>query len=167
MEKYIISQLLVIVAYCICGIGFLKKEKIQILKFATIFSTLILIQYILLNAYSGIVSSLINIVRNILFSYNIHKNKKNSKIELIILCVASVLVTFSVYKSIYDLFPMLLILISNIAYWNNNIKFLRISNIICSICYIIYAIPIKSFITIICETYLIIMTCIGIFKNRK
>lgn len=164
---YVISQFLVIIAYIYCGLGFLKKEKIDILKYSTLFSIIISIHYLLLNAYTGLIACIINIVQNILFSYNIKKNKKNTKAELILLCVMTIIATIIFYKSIYDFFPMILILISNIAYWKDNTKFLRVSNIICSICYIIYAISIKSFMTILCETYLIINTCIGIFRHEK
>ena len=57
MYIYIISQVLVVIAYILCGIGFLKKEKKQILCFSTLFNIFILIQYVLLNAISGIASS--------------------------------------------------------------------------------------------------------------
>lgn len=167
MNVYIFSQVIVMFAYIICGIGFLKKEKLQILYFSTIFSILILIQYMLLNAYSGILACTINIFRNLLFIFNIKNNKRNSELELILLCSITILCTIFLYKTLFDLIPMILAIVGIFSYWNSNTKILRICNLICSLCYILYAIPFKSLITIICEIYLIVTTSIGIFKHEN
>lgn len=164
MNIYVLSQILVILAYILCGIGFLKKEKIEIMLFSTLFSLLILIQYFLLHAYSGIFVCIINIIRNLILSINIKQNKKNSNIELVLLCLATIIFTCFIYKTPIDLFPIILALVGIFSYWSSSTKVLRLCNIVCSLCYIIYAIPIKSFLTIICEFYLIITTFFGFIK---
>ena len=79
----------------------------------------------------------------------------------------TILFTIVLYKTPLDLIPMLLAIVGIYSYWVINTKILRVCNIICSLCYIIYAIPIKSFVTIICEIYLIISTIIGFIKYEK
>lgn len=164
MKMYIFSQIIVILAYIVLGVGFLKKEKIQILIFSTIFSCLILIQYILLNAYTGILACIINIIRNLLFILNIKRNKENSKAELVVLCTMAILCGIFLYQSLLDICPIVLTVVGIYSYWNKKTKVLRICNIICSLCYMIYAIPINSIVTILCEIYLIVTTIIGIVK---
>jgi len=167
MNEYVLSQILVIFAYIICGLGFLKKEKIQILYYSTIFSILILIQYVLMRAYSGSLACIINILRNCIFILNIKRNKQNNTTELIGLCGITILCTISLYETPLDLVPMLLAIVGIFSYWSCNTKTLRVCNIVCSICYILYAIPLNSFITIVCEIYLIITNTIGIFKFER
>ncbi len=164
MHIYVISQVIVIIAYILCGIGFLKKEKKQILFFSTLFNISILIHYTLLNAVSGITSSILNITRNLIIIHNLKKNKDNSKLILILLCTASVFSMGLFYNSIIDLFPMTISIVGILSYGSESTRVLRICNLTCSLCYIVYAIPLKSFVTIICEIYLIIATLIGLFK---
>lgn len=86
---------------------------------------------------------------------------------MIILCGITILITIILYKSPLDLIPMILALVGIFTYWTSNTKTLRICNIICSLCYIVYAIPIKSYITIVCEIYLASTTIIGLIKYEK
>lgn len=167
METYIFSQILTIIAYIICGIGFLKKEKIHILFYSTLFSILILIQYLLLKAYSGVISCIISIIRNLLFIHHTKRNIQNNKLELLLLCIFTILLTSCIYKSPLDILPMVLALLGIISYWNTNTRLLRIFNILCSICYVLYAIPLKSYVTIVCEMYLIVTSIIGLIKYEK
>lgn len=165
--SYIISQILVIIAYIICGFGFLQKKRIHILIYSSIFNVLMLFQYLILNASMGVIANSINIIRNIIFIYNIKKSKSNSKFILFIFICSTISLTAFFYQTPLDIFPCFIALLGTFSYWISNTKFLRIANIFCSICYIIYAFPIKSYITIIAETYLIITTLIGYIRYEK
>ena len=153
----IIAQVIVLIAYLICGVAFLQKKQYKILIFVSIFNLLMLIQYYLLNATMGIIANAINIFRIIIFIYNSKHNKQNSIYLLIPLCLITISLTICFYSSYLDIFPCLIALIGTFSYWINNTKVLRVCNILCSICYIIYAIPIHSYITIIAEVYFILI----------
>lgn len=164
---YFLSQLLVIIAYIICGIAFLQKSKIKILILVSIFNILILIQYSLLNATMGIIANTINIIRNAIFIINLKLNKPNSKILLIFFFLSTITLTLIFYTTPIDIFPCIIALTGTFSYWINNTKVLRICNVFCSLSYIIYALPLKSYITIIAEAYLIITTIIGYIRHEK
>lgn len=148
------------------GIAFLQKKKIKIMMLSTCFNLIILIQYSLLGGIMGIIANAINVIRNIIFIYNIKHNKKNSRYLLFAFCLTTIILTAIFYSSLIDIFPCILTLVGTYAYWSGNTKTIRICNLICSACYIIYAIPFKSYITIIAETYLIITTIIGYIKHE-
>jgi len=164
---YWLSQLFVVIAYIICGIAFLQKKQFKILILVTIFNLLMLIQFSLLGAIMGAIANGINISRNLLFIYNIKIKKENTKIVLYFFLLITIVLTFVFYSSPIDLFPCILALIGTYAYWSNNTKTVRICNLICSCCYIIYAIPIKSYFTIIAEAYLVLTTIIGYLKHER
>lgn len=166
-DVYLISQILVLIAYIICGIAFLQKKQIKIMVLVSIFNILVLIQYALLGALMGIIANIINIIRNIIFIINLKQNKKNSVYLLIFFSLATIILTIIFYSSYLDIFPCIIALIGTFSYWINNTKFLRLCNLLCSVCYIIYAIPLNSYITIFAETYLIITTIIGYIKHEK
>ena len=148
----------------------MHKTKLKIMILSTCFNVIILVQYFLLGGTMGIIANIINIIRNAVFIYNIKNDKPNSKYLLFAFCALSVILTAIFYSSPIDIFPCILSLVGVYAYWVNNTKTLRLCNVICSICYIAYAIPLKSYVIILAETFLIITTIIGYIKyetNKK
>lgn len=162
--SYILSQVLIIIAYIILGIGLGKKSRKHILVYSSIYNILSASHYILLSGTMGAISNIIGLIRNLSFYYNEKKGRKNSKMLLLIFCFIAIVLTIIFYKTPVDLFPCILSLIGIYSYWNTNTKVTRIGNILISICYIIYSIPIKSYFLIILEGYLVIKTLIGYFK---
>lgn len=160
----VLSQVIVTVAYIVCGIAFLQKEQYRILCFILIFNSLMLFQYYLLNATMGMIANTINIIRNLIFMYNLKHNRENHICLLMCFFVITILLTICFYTSCLDVFPCFIALLSTFSYWVNNTKKLRICNILCSMCYIIYAIPIHSYVTIVAETFLIVTTIIGYIR---
>ena len=162
--SYILSQILVILAYIFLGIGLGKKSRKQILEYSTIYNILTTIHYILLSGIMGAIAGIIGLIRNLLFYYNEKRSIKNSKLILYVFCIISVTLTIVFYKTPVDILPCVLTLIGIYSYWNTNTKVTRIGNILISICYIIYAIPLKSYFSILLEGYLVVKTLIGYYK---
>ena len=162
--KYVLSQIFVVIAFILLGIGFRKEKKIQILTYSCIFQLFLIVSYSLLNGVMGIISCIISLFRNILFMFNEKKNIKNSNIVLIVFVIITIILTIVFYKSLIDIFPCIITLIGIYSFWNKNTKVTRIGNIIVGICSIIYAIPLKSWLLIVCQIYLIISTIIGFIK---
>ena len=76
MWSYITSQILIVIAYIILGIGMSKKKYSQIMTTTIIYSSLMIIQFALLGAIMGLISNSINLIRNIIFKYNDSHGKK-------------------------------------------------------------------------------------------
>lgn len=165
-STYIFSQILVVMAYIILGIGLGKKNRKQILFYGIIYNILIGIHYIFLSAIMGTIASIIGLLRNIIFYYNEQNKKKNSYSLLYVFFITTILITIAFYKTPIDILPCVLTLIGIYSYWNSNTKITRIGNILVSICYIIYSIPIRSYFTTILELYTVIATLIGYFKHE-
>ena len=166
-NNFIISQIIVIVAYGLLGVGFLNKAKLKILKFSIGYNILMMIHYVLLCGTMGIVSSIINTSRSMYFEFNEKKGKENSPISLIFFCGMSIALGIIFYSSPVDIVPCILAVVGSYTYWVANTKKVRVCNLICSVCYIIYAIYLNSWMVIVCELYLIITTIIGLVKYEK
>ena len=163
---YYLSQLIIILAYIILGIGFRKKERIKILKFSSIYQGMMVVSFMLLKGTMGIIASIISLMRNFLFIYNEKKRKSNPSWALVLFCILAVILTIVFYKKPVDIFPLIMTLIGIFSYWCTNTKITRLGNVTISACYIIYAISLRSWFSIICESYLIVNTLIGFFKHE-
>lgn len=97
------------------------------------------------------------------------KSKANPKWILAVFGVIAIVLTIIFYKSPVDILPCVLTLVGIYSYWASSTKVTRVGNIVISMCYIIYAIPFKSWFSIICEGYLIINTIVGYckFESKK
>lgn len=167
MDKYIISQIFVILAYIIAGYALAQKEKIKLLEYISIYNLFMLIQYCFLGGIMGAISAIINIIRNIIIIYNLKKKKKNSWIVFIILAGITIALTIIFYNSIFDIIPLILSLLSLYVFWSSNVEIIRVCNFFISICYIVYSIPLKSYITIVCEAYLIVTILRNMIKRKN
>lgn len=165
--NYWISQIIVVIAYVTIGIGFRKKERLQILLFSSIYQVLMIVHFSLLLGIAGIISGIIALLRNILFIYNEKRDKENPLSVLILFCAISVVLTAIFYKTPADILPCIMTLIGIYSYWRRNTKVTRIGNLFVSVCYIIYDISLYSWFGVICEFYLMVNTIIGYYKHEK
>lgn len=167
--KYWIAQVLVVIAYILLGVGLRRKKRMEILAFSSIYQTLMVIQFALLSGVMGIIASIIAVFRNLLFMYNERKGRANPKWVLAVFGIIAIILTIVFYKSPVDILPCVLTLVGIYSYWASSTKVTRIGNIIISMCYILYAIPLKSWFSIVCEGYLIVSTIIGYckFESKK
>lgn len=165
---FIISQVIVVIAYIIYGIGFLGKSKVGMMAKSIAYNSLMVVQYILLGATSGIIASSVNVARNAYFIYA-YKKEKGTRAVIIISVIVAVVLTAVTYESPIDILPLMFSLIAVIAYGEKKIgtRFLRCLNIASSIFYIIYAVFIHSWMVVPLETYVIVTTLIGWRKNEK
>jgi len=167
MDKYLISQILVIIATIVIAVTYIVKSRKQILSCFIIYNIFYGIHYLLLNAYTGFLMNLVSIGRNVFFYYNNSKDKENSKLILIILYI--IIVTFGIfsYQDIYSLVSMSASLLSTYSVWQKNVKKYRFIAVFVSIEFIIYGLHIHSPFAVITEVFLLLVELIGIFINRK
>jgi len=164
---FLVSQIIVVIAYLFLGTGLQKKDRIQILTFSTIYQVLMIFHYSLLLGISGIIASVIALLRNLLFIYNEKKGKSNPISALVIFSIIAVISTVCFYTTLADLWPCILTLIGIYSYWSKSTKVTRIGNLLISGCYILYAISLNSWFSILCELYLIVNTIIGYIKYEN
>lgn len=164
---YWMSQILVLAAYILLGFGLRKEKKIELLYYSCIYQALMLGQYVLLNGTLGIISSIMGIIRNIIFINNSRKNCGNSSAIVIIFSIISFILMCIFYTNPIDIFPCIFTILGIWIYGSTNMKMIRLGNICISICYIIYALSLNSYFSIVCEGYLIINTIIGYKKHES
>ena len=159
---YILSQILVIIYYLIYSYTFHLKDSNKILIFGIIATIISSISYILLNAYTGMAMCFIAIIRNLLF-----KKDKQSKFNLILILILTVIASIFTFDSYFCLFNILATLIYTYALWQANTKIYKLLGIIVNGLMIIYDIYIQSILGVILISVAFISSLLGFFKENK
>ena len=167
MDKYLLSQILVILATIVIAFSYITKSRKKILIIMIIYNLFYGIHYLLLNAFTGFFMTLVCIGRNVFFFYNNKKEKENGIMFLIVLF--SIIIGLGIY-SYQDFFSLISIsasLLSTYSVWQKDVKKYRYIAVIVSIEFIIYGIHINSIFSIVTEVFLLFVELIGIFIHRK
>ena len=166
MNMFLI-QLIGGIAYFLLAISYFKKDKSGIL-FMQIFAYLgFMIHYYLLDGKTAVICNGIGLL--VLLIIYIFEKKKIYKNKLLIVITIPSLVIISAltYQNIFSIFPIIASIISMISFLTNNENLIRFIGIISAICWGIYAIVYKSYISIGFEIFTITTTTIAFIKNKK
>lgn len=170
MNSYLLSQLFVITATILLGITYFAKKKKNILILCVLYCIFYGLHYLLLNAITGALMTLISLIRNYWFYINSKKNRENSKLILITLILIAIISGVMGYQDIFSIVSIFASITSTYSIWQDNIKIYRFLAVPVSLCFLIYAIHINSVIAIFTEIILLIMEIIGIislYLNKK
>lgn len=138
------------------------KSTKQILFLQTISFFFKTLHYYLLGGISGFLTSLISMIRNIIF-YKI----KESKIWVVFFIIIHIIIGIITLKSIYTLLPVFATIIYTLIINYNNPKYLRYGIFITSLTWLIYNIYIISYSGIIIQIIMLISNIIAIIKLDK
>ncbi len=164
---YCIAQTIGISAFIISLIAYHRDKKEKILFSMVISNILNLLHYILLGAFSGCITKIIAIFRDIII-INKRKNKiLSSKIILLIFLMIYILAGILTYNDIWSIFPILAAIIYLIPIWNGNELTVKKAAFLCYFFWLIYNIFVFSISGIISNIVSIISTFIAIKNNNK
>ena len=165
--KVIIANAIGFISFIIALIAFHKKEKKNIFKYTLISNALTLIQYIFLNAYSGIATKIIAIFRDLSMvkqeKYNILKSKK----MLIVFVCAYIILMIITYQGFISVFSLLAAMIYTVFCWNGDVKTVRYIGIFTNVLWLIYNIFVKSYTGAMANFISIVSTFIAILNNKS
>ena len=130
-----------------------------------IYNFLLGVQYYLLNAISGAISSFVAILRNIIF----HRHKDSSIYALIIYLIFVILINIPAYEGIISILPIIMVYMYTIAIYRANIMEIKYVSIITCALEIVYDIYYTAYIgAAVCVIYIIVVTISIIrIKRRK
>ncbi len=138
------------------------KTTKQILFLQTISFLFKTLHYYLLGGISGFLTSLISMIRNIIF-YKI----KTNKLWTIFFIIIYIIIGIITLKSFYTLLPVLATITYTLIINYNNPKYLRYGMFITSLTWLIYNIYIISYSGIIIQIIMLISNVIAIIKLDK
>lgn len=165
--QFLLAQLFGIMAviFNIITVHFKTKEKILI---CNIFSNLIVaIQFFLLNAITGGIISLINVLRCIIFYYFKKKNKKPSLLLLIIFELIVVISGIISFQNIWSIIPIIATLTYTYGLWQDDVKTIKYISAIIGFEWSIYDLIVKAYVGFVQGIIQFISSVIAIIKYNK
>ena len=121
------------------------KKKNEILIALLIANVLYGIQYSLLNAWSGILCSVIAIFRSIIYFYYEKRNKKKPLIILVLLLAILIGVECFAYQDWYSLLPLIGTIGFTCTLWLPNTKHFRKAALLDPLMYFIYDVHVLAY----------------------
>lgn len=162
----IIIQLIGAIGYILLSISYFRKEKKNILSVQLFSYIFFSIHYYLLNGVTGAICNIIGLVA-LLTIYLFDKYKINYKLTISTFFIGSIIiVNILTFQNIYSIFPMIASIIVIISFLFESENIIRKVGIISAICWLIYAIVYKSYVTIIFEAITLIDVCFAYIKNK-
>lgn len=141
-----------------------KKKFLLIQIFANIFFGL---QYLVLSAFSAFCSSIISLIRTIIFFKYEKESKKTPIIILISILIIISIFGIITYEGIYSLIPIAIALAYSYGTWHNNLKLTYVIGIIASLLWIYYNFLVGAYISIIGSIFELGASTIGFIKLLK
>lgn len=164
------AELFVLFSYTLLGITYLVKSRNKIFVLSTISQAGFVVSYILLSAWSGFAMGLIGLARNFaLFGLSKKETKPKfwNNFTLAATFVLMIICSIFTFNGFLSLMSVAATGFYSIAIWNENGKFYKFFGILASICWIIYNIFIKLYLSIFFESVMVICAVVGLLKNKK
>ena len=163
--NFIIIQIIGGIAFVTLAASYYKKEKKEILFMHIIAYIMFTIHYYLLNGLTGAICNFIGLLALITI-YIIEKNKWKNKNLISYLFIALIfIINIVLFQNIFSIFPMTASIIVILSFMMNNEDYIRGIGVISAVCWLIYAIAYKSYVSIVFEAITLIGTIIAFAKN--
>ncbi len=124
------------------------------------------VQFFLMGAYTGAISLIVNIARNLLLLKSNDWEWAKSKVTLAVIIVLLLVMTVYTLAGWISILPFASVAVTSIGYWTQNAQKIRLSQLFGSPCTLLYDVLIHSWGGAICEAIAILSIIISIIRFR-
>lgn len=163
----ILAQIFGFIALLFAAWSYLSKDKSSYFTKQSISNVIFCVQYLLLGAMSGFITSLVSIAKTVLFR---QQQKKTGKISLWLLLIFEIFYFISgifSYVDLISLIPVAVSLFYTWAAWQPDLKLTCCAGIAAGILWIIYNIHVGAYVSTISSSIEIIAGIVGLIKQLK
>lgn len=122
------------------------------------------IQFFLMGAYTGAVSLIINIIRNLLLVKAKEWKWVSSKWTMLVIIAMLAAMTIYTWDGLISLLPFISVAVTTVGYWTNNAQKIRLSQFIGSPCTLVYDILIRSWGGVLSESITLISIIVSVIR---
>ncbi len=164
---YVAAQILGFIAFLISLYAYQKVNKKDILLCMVISNIINLVHYLMLGAYSGCITKVIAIFRDIFIVLKEKNKRLSSVLFLIIFILIYIGVSIYTFTNILSLFPLVAAIIYIIPTWLGNSKTVKKTALFCYILWLIYNIYVLSIAGATANIVSIVSIIIGLKREIK
>ena len=144
-------------------ISFQFKKHGRILLFRTASELIFALQYILLGAWTAAIMDGISVVRNLLYTHLVKKNRSTTPV-IVVFCIFVIATGLFAFDGIISLLPIISKLLTTISYGMKNERWLRFITLPSCIFWIIYNLFVGSVAGILADSLTLVSLFIAIYK---
>ena len=160
-------QLIGGIAYSLLTLSYYKKNKRDILYMQIMAYIMFALHYYLLSGITGAICNLIGLFALVtIYIFEKYKLKSKNFIAWLFITLL-IIINIQTFQNIYSVFPMIAATIVIISFLEDDANVIRKIGLLSAICWLVYAIVYKSYISIIFEAITLIGTFIAYIKNNK
>ena len=164
MTEYIISQVLAFFAAMCLAVTFFLKDKKKILIFNIVGTCFFAVEYLLLNAFVGVVSNCISLIGLVWYFINDRKGKKKDYISISVMSALFIIFGIVTFTKWVDVLVIIASLTYTYSIWQSDNFVYRWYGIINSILWMVYNFVYIAFVSIVFETICLIAKIVGVIK---
>ena len=164
---FILAQILGGIVLILTVISVQQKTKEKILIFQIIANIVISIQYFLLDAVTGGVVSIINIIRCCIFYIYKKKNMKPSVTFLAIFILVAIASGIWTWQNIFSVIPIVAAIVFTYGLWQDNVKITKICTAITSGNWGVYNLIVKAYVGALQSLAEFTSSIIAIVREKK
>ena len=163
----ILIQVIGGIGYLILSLSYFKKVKIEILLMQMIAYVFFTIHYYMLNGITGAICNVIGGVALIIIFLFEKFKLKNKNILIICMIPVAIIISVITYQNIYSIFPIIASISVILSFISSDENVIRFVGLISAVCWLVYAIMYKSYISIAFEAVTLIFVVVATIKNYK
>lgn len=144
-----------------------QKTKEKILIFQIVANIVISIQYFLLDAITGGVVSIINIIRCCIFYIYKKKNMKPSIVFLMVFILVAIISGILTWQNTFSVIPIIAAIVFTYGLWQDNVKITKICTAITSGNWGVYNMIVQAYVGAVQSLAEFISSIIAVVREKK
>lgn len=169
------AQIVMLLAFAVMTSSFWCKKRENILKLQIISSSLFVVQYLMLAAYTGAVLNAVAIARAVIFAkkneVKDYENKKNinwgSNMVLYVFLIVFVGLSILTWDGIVSIYALLATVLITVGLWADKPQHMRLSSNFSSVFWWLYNFNTGGYVGCVTELILFTSNTIALIKNRE
>ena len=157
-------QMIGFVGAAIFALSYQIKSSRKLFLFQVIGCITFTIQFLLMGAYTGAISLMINTVRNLLLFKADDWKWARSKVVLAVIILLMTIMTVLTWTGWLSILPFACTVVTSIGYWTTNAQKIRLSQLFGSPCQLLYDVFVHSCGGVLNETITLLSIVISIWR---
>ena len=122
------------------------------------------VQFFIMGAFTGAISLIINIIRNLLLVKRADWKWVDRRSTMLAILALLAAMTIYTWNGIISLLPFVMVAVTTIGYWSNNAQKIRLSQFIGSPCVLLYDVLIRFWGGVLNETITLVSIIISVIR---
>ena len=165
--RFYIAQIcgIIVLLSMLIGVHFKTKEKI--LLSSVLVNIAAIFQYFLLSAMIGVLASILNTVRCLVFYQYKKKDLQPSLLVLLIFEIITIVMGVLTWQDVFSVLPIIGTVIYTYGLWQDNVTIIRITSAVVGVSWLAYDVMVGAIVDLVQKSSQTISSIIALIRNKN